>query len=78
MISQVKDECSDDSKSNRRPNVFITDENSPELIYTDLLDSLMPFIQNVAELEGNWREHLKLLENLEQTMHLFYMPEIHL
>jgi hypothetical protein len=44
MISQVKDECSDDSKSNRRPNVFITDENSPELIYTDLLDSLLPFI----------------------------------
>lgn len=35
MISQMKDECSDDSKSNRRPNVFITDESSPELIYTD-------------------------------------------
>ena len=29
-------------------------------------------------MEGQWREHLKLLQNFEDTIHLFYMPEIHI
>ena len=24
-----------------------------------------------------WREHVKLVENLTEVIHLFYMPEIH-
>jgi hypothetical protein len=35
--------------------VFITDECSPELLYTDQLENLMTFVQNVQDLEGNWR-----------------------
>lgn len=37
----------------------------------------MIFVQNVCEQEGLWREHLRLLQNIEETIHLFYMPEIH-
>jgi hypothetical protein len=77
MISQLKDELSDDDKANVRPNIFITDESSLELVYTDLLDPVVSFVQNVAELEGNWRDHLKMLQNIFEIVHLFYMPEIH-
>lgn len=76
MISQIKDENSDEVKSNQRPNIFITDESSQELVFTDLLENIMIFVQNVSELEGNWREHQKLLQNIEETVHLFYLPEI--
>lgn len=37
----------------------------------------MVFIQNVASLDGVWRQHLKLLQNIYEVVHLFYMPEIH-
>lgn len=26
---------------------------------------------------GLWREHVKLIQNLTEVIHLFYMPEIH-
>jgi len=55
LISQIKDEFSDDTKSNHRPNIFITDESSIELIYMDILDNIMTFIQNVRDMEGHWR-----------------------
>jgi len=76
MISQIKEDCSEDDKI-IRPNIFITDESSLELVYTDLLENLIIFVQNVADQEGMWREHLLLLENIERIVHLFYMPEIH-
>ena len=31
----------------------------------------------VGEFNGAWREHAKLIKNLEEVIHLFYMPEIH-
>lgn len=37
----------------------------------------MVFVQTVGDQEGNWREHYQLLKNFDQTLHLFYMPEIH-
>ena len=49
LINQIKDENSDECKVNQRPNIFITDENSMELLYTDLLDSVMIFVQNVTD-----------------------------
>lgn len=73
----MKDECSDEAKSIQRPNIFITDETSTELVYSDLLESIMIFAQNMCEQEGLWREHLKLLQNFDDVIHLFYMPEIH-
>lgn len=74
----LADELSDeDKKSNHRPNIFITDETHPELVYSDLLEHLMIFVQNMSGQEGVWREHLVLLENLEGVVHLFYMPELH-
>lgn len=74
----LADDLSDEEKkSNHRPNIFITDENHPELVYSDLLESFMIFIQNVSSQEGVWREHAVMLENVEAIVHLFYMPEIH-
>ena len=61
IIDFIKEEASDESRSIQRPNVFITDENSPELIYSDLLDNLMMLVINIQNQEGNWREHMKLL-----------------
>jgi len=72
-----EDISDDDKKSNHRPNCFITDEFHPELIYSDLLEHIMIFVQNIAGQEGVWREHLILLKNLEVIVHLFYMPELH-
>lgn len=57
----MKEDEDEEEKKNIRPNIFITDESSIELVYTDLLDSIIPFFILVSELEGNWREHLKLL-----------------
>lgn len=31
----------------------------------------------VCEFNGLWREHSKLIKNLDEVIHLFYMPEIH-
>ena len=74
----LNDECSEeDKKSNHRPNCFITDENHPELIFMDLLEHIMIFVQNVSQEEGVWREHLVMLQNLEAFANLFYMPDIH-
>jgi hypothetical protein len=47
LITQMKDECSDEAKSIQRPNIFITDETSTELVYSDLLESIMIFAQNM-------------------------------
>jgi hypothetical protein len=61
FIDMIREESSDDSKKNLRPNIFITDDSSEELIYTDMLDNLMIFVSNLKNQEGNWREHLKLI-----------------
>ena len=46
-------------------------------MYSDLLQRLMVFINNLREYKGLWREHVKLIKNLGKTIHLFYIPEIH-
>jgi len=62
----LQDELSDeDKKSNHRPNCFITDENHPELVFSDLLEHLIIFIQNVSNQEGDWRAHTMMLRNVE-------------
>lgn len=37
----------------------------------------MIFINNIRSNMGMWREHLVLIRNLLDTIHLFYMPEVH-
>ena len=37
----------------------------------------MVFINNMRNEGGWWREHVKLLENLDKVMHHFFMPEAH-
>lgn len=74
----LSEELSDeDKKSNHRPNCFITDESHPELVYSDILENILIFVQNVSSFEGVWREHQILLDNLEAIVDRFYMPEIH-
>ena len=57
--------------------IYVTDDKKSEEVYSDLLQRLMVFIKNICGQTGVWREHLKLLENLLKTIHLFYIPEIH-
>lgn len=72
-----KDNNSEESDGNKRANVFASDEYDKEIIYNDLLETLLIFVTNVRNIDGGWRHHLKLIDNLEQCVHLFYMPEIH-
>lgn len=37
----------------------------------------MVFINNMRGFTGLWREHVRLIQNLTEVIHLFYMPEIH-
>ena len=57
--------------------IYVTEENKKEEVYSDLLQRLMVFISNIRGHTGVWREHLQLLKNLLDTVHLFYMPEVH-
>lgn len=68
---------SSDEENAGPSNIFLTEENLSELVYVDLLEHLMKMVITIKNLEGNWREHLKLVQNFEQTIHLFYLPEIH-
>jgi cell division protein FtsX len=61
----------------RRNNVYALEEHASEIIYNDLLEHFMIFIQNLKNAEGRWRQHLQLAVALQKTVHLFYMPEIH-
>jgi hypothetical protein len=74
----LADEMSDeDKKSNHRPNCFITDDNHPELVFSDLLEHIMIYVQNISSQEGEWREHAVMIQNLQAIITLFYSPEIH-
>jgi hypothetical protein len=35
------------------------------------------FINNIGNCTGWWREHEKLLKNLDKVLTLFYFPEVH-
>lgn len=37
----------------------------------------MVYINNIKGYTGMWREHVKLIKNMTQVIHNFYMPEIH-
>ena len=37
----------------------------------------MVFINNIKSHTGLWREHKLLIKHLTETIHLFYMPEVH-
>jgi hypothetical protein len=63
--------------SPKLPPIYVTPENEKEVVYSDLLQRLMIFINNMRGFTGLWREHVKLIQNLTQVIDLFYMPEIH-
>jgi len=46
-------------------------------VYCDILEHVLTFVQNLSQQEGLWREHLVLLENIYEVVHLFYLPQIH-
>ena len=37
----------------------------------------MVFLSHLRGFTGSWREHVKLVQHLEEVIHLFYMPEVH-
>jgi hypothetical protein len=53
------------------------EEHNIEIIYNDLLDHILVFVQNVKDMEGSWRLHLQLFQALQETIYLFYLPELH-
>ena len=57
--------------------IYVTAEHQSEVVYSDLLQRLMVYIKEIKSYTGLWREHVKLVQNLTETIHLFYMPEIH-
>jgi len=57
--------------------IYVTAEHQSEVVYSDLLQRLMVYINNIKSYTGLWREHVKLVENMTDVIHLFYMPEIH-
>ena len=69
------DEFEDNSP--KLPPIYVTPEHESELVYSDLLQRLMVYINNLRGYTGLWREHVKLIKNLTEVIHLFYMPEIH-
>lgn len=66
-----------DEETPKLPPIYTTEEYTNELVYSDLLQRLMVFINNIRSYQGNWREHARLIQNLSKVIHLFYMPEIH-
>ena len=57
--------------------MYIAPEHHSEKIYSDFLQRFMKFIMNLRGHTGWWREHIRLLDNLEQVVHLCYRPEVH-
>jgi hypothetical protein len=56
---------SEESDSNKRANIFASEEHHGlEIIYNDFLETLMIFVTNVKNIDGGWRHHLKLIQNL--------------
>lgn len=73
----MMDQLDDEAKEHRLPPIYVTPENKSEEVYSDLLQRLMVFINNMRAHTGVWREHAQLIKNLTKTIHLFYMPEVH-
>jgi hypothetical protein len=69
------DELTDNSP--KLPPIYVTPQYESEVVYSDLLQRMMVFINNLRGFTGLWREHVKLIQNLTQVIDLFYMPEIH-
>lgn len=57
--------------------IYVTADHQSEVVYSDLLQRLMVYINNIKGYTGLWREHVKLVENMTEVIDLFYMPEIH-
>ena len=57
--------------------IYAPPEFKNEEVNSDLLQRLMVFIQRIREIPGLWREHIQLIKHLTETIHLFYLPEIH-
>jgi len=53
------DEFNDNSP--KLPPIYVTPENEKEVVYSDLLQRLMIFINNMRGFTGLWREHVKLI-----------------
>jgi hypothetical protein len=66
-----------EDNSPKLPPIYVTPDHENELVYSDLLQRLMVYINNLRGYTGLWREHVKLIKNLTEVIHLFYMPEIH-
>lgn len=71
------DDVSPNNAQPKLPPIYVTEKHKSEEVYSDLLQRLMVFINNLRGFTGLWREHVKLIKNLTEVIDLFYMPEIH-
>lgn len=53
------DEFNDNSP--KLPPIYVTPDHESEVVYSDLLQRLMVFINNLRGFTGLWREHVKLI-----------------
>ena len=56
------DEYNDNSP--KLPPIYVTPDHESEVVYSDLLQRLMVFVNNLRGFTGLWREHVKLIQNL--------------
>ena len=71
------DRMDEEDTGPKLPPIYVTSEHEDELVYSDLLQRLMVFINNCKAYNGLWREHAQLINQMVEVIHLFYMPEIH-
>lgn len=70
-------EYDDDMNEPKLTPIYAPAQFEMEVVYSDLLQRLLVFINSLRSFTGLWREHVKLIEQLTASIHLFYMPEIH-
>jgi hypothetical protein len=54
----------DEDRGVKLSPIYVTAEHQSEVVYSDLLQRLMVYINNIKGYTGLWREHVKLVENM--------------
>lgn len=68
----------DEESTTKLTPIFASSEHESEILFSDLLQRLLVFMNRLRSYPGLWREHLQLIRNLNKVIHFFYMPEIHI
>lgn len=51
----------DEHERTKLSPIYVTAEHQSEVVYSDLLQRLIVYINNIKSYSGLWREHVKLV-----------------